>query len=242
MKKSILNLALVAALGFAPVAAMAQEASEDSSGFNWNIAVTSDYLFRGVSQTNQEAALQGGLGYEFENGIYVGTWASNVDFGLNGANTEADFFVGWNHDLSDAWNMDVSLVHYSYHGESPAPLGFDFDYSELIGKFTLNDQWTFTGAYTNDWNNSGFDSYYVNAGASFDIGNEFTLDAGVGFTRVDFPFSGTPNNFIDYSVGVSRSFGPLNATLQYVDTNNNATDFYGELAADKFVLTLGFEG
>ena len=84
MRKQMISLALLALM---PLAAQAQE--DDGSGFNWNAAATSEYMFRGISQTDDKPAIQLGAGYSFSNGIYVGGWASNVDFGES---TDAETF------------------------------------------------------------------------------------------------------------------------------------------------------
>ena len=74
-----LKAALLAALLLAPAVSFAQEA-EAESNFSWNAGVVSDYVFRGVSQSNREIALQGGLDYAFgDSGAYVGTWGATVD-------------------------------------------------------------------------------------------------------------------------------------------------------------------
>lgn len=241
MKKHLINLAVLAALAIAPTTLLAQEesAAEDESGFSWNLGLTSDYVFRGVSQSDEEIALQGGLDYSFASGFYVGTWASTVDFGAGSPDTEVDVYVGWNTDLSDSWNFDVNLVRYTYHGESD---GYgSIDYNELIGVFTLNDQWTFTAAYANDYGNSDTKSYYLAAGSSFDIGNEFSLDTSVGFNDFDYDGGGS-DNFFDYSIGVSRAFGPVSASLQYIGTDSDGEAFAGDAAEDRVVLSITVEG
>jgi uncharacterized protein (TIGR02001 family) len=235
MKKSILNLALVAALGFAPVAAMAQEASEDSSGFNWNAAVTSEYFFRGISQGPDRAALQLGAGYEFESGFYVGAWGSNIEFG-DSTDNEIDLFVGYNRDISDQWNWDVQVVRYEYTGQ---PDGVDYAYNELINKFAYGENLEFTLGYTNDYLNSSENSFYYAANGSWEIGAGFNFSAGLGYTTVGGPL----DNFIDYSVGVDKDVGVINVSVKYIGTDSSAEDNFGpELSDNKFVFTLGYEG
>lgn len=223
-------LALLAAL---PLAAQAQD--EDDSGFNWNATLTSEYLFRGISQTDDQPALQAGAGYSFSNGFYVGAWASNVDFG-DQTDAEIDGFIGWNGDLNDSTNLDVQLVRYDYVGQ---PSGVDYAYNELIGKATFNEQYTVTLGYTNDYLNSSENSIYGAFGGSWDVGWDMSLNAGVGYTSN----SGGIDDYMDYSIGLSRDFGPVNASLSYVGTDGNAEDLFGEdNAEDKFVLAFSVGG
>lgn len=209
------------------------EAEEEESNFSWNLALTSDYVFRGVSQTLREPALQGGLDYSFgDSGFYIGTWGSNVDFGDGGPDLEVDTYVGWNADVSDSLNLDVMLTRYNYLG---AESGYgDIDYNELIGTLTWNEMLAFQLAYTNDYVNTGESSTYVNVTGNWDLGNEFGLTAGIG--RTDFEDS---DGYTDWTIGVNRQFGPVNAALNYYDTN---TDFGGDRLSDAVVLTFTIEG
>lgn len=232
MRKHLIALALLAAM---PIAAQAQDSEDDGSGFNWNAAVTSEYMFRGISQTDDRPALQVGAGYSFSSGFYVGAWASNVDFG-EGTDAEIDTFVGWNGDLAESTNLDVQLVRYNYVGE---PDGVDYAYNELIGKLTFNEQYNVTLGYTNDYLNSSTDSFYGAVGGSWEVGGGVNLTAGVGYTTIQGPEDG----YLDYSVGVNRDFGPANISLNYVDTDNNAEDLFGEdNSEDRVVLTVSFGG
>ncbi len=134
MKPIKLCTALATALLLsAPLAAFAQEAEEEaSSPFSATFAVTTDYVFRGVSQTDNGPAFQAGASYSAPFGLYAGVWGSNVDFGDGGPNFEVDYFVGWNKDLSDSWNLDLGVNRYTYEGASD---GYgNIDYNEYIAK------------------------------------------------------------------------------------------------------------
>ena len=77
--KKIITAAVATAL-FAGMGATQAQAIEASA----NVTLTSDYRFRGISQTGEDAAIQGGFDLGFEPGFYIGTWASSVDFGGDG--------------------------------------------------------------------------------------------------------------------------------------------------------------
>lgn len=235
MRKHLIALALLAAT---PFAAFAQD--EDSSGLNWNAAATSEYFFRGISQTDDHPALQGGVGYSWTNGLYVGAWASNVDFGHSDpTDAEIDTFVGWNGDVSDKVNLDVQLVRYNYAGE---PDGVNYAYNELVGKATIAENYTVTLGYTNDYLNTDTDSTYLGLGGSWGIGKDVNLTASVGYTTLDNDIA-TEDGYFDYSVGVNRDFGPVNVGLGYVGTNGDADNVFGkDNAEDKVVLTFAIGG
>lgn len=213
---------------------------EESSNLSWNLALTSDYVFRGITQTDFDPALQGGLDYSFgDTGLYVGAWASNVDFAdSDGPDVELDYYIGWNHDLSDTLNLDLQVVRYSYMGEQDA-YG-NIDYNEVIGALAYDEMLTFTVAYANDYSNSGYSSLYYNLAGSWDLGNDFAVNAGVGRTN----FSDDVGSYTDWNLGVSRQFGPVNAALNYYDVTGGFIDdvFGDEKASDRVVLTLSIEG
>jgi len=230
------QLTTMALLSLLPMAAQAQE--DDGSGFNWNAALTSEYMFRGLSQTDDQPALQAGAGYSWGNGLYIGAWASNVDFG-NGTDAEVDTFIGWNGDLSDSVNLDVQLVRYNYLGE---PDGTDQAYNELIGKLSFAEHYSATLGYTNDFLATDTNSVYVGMGGDWEIGKGYNLTAGVGYTTIDDDLGGV-DGYADYSVGVNRDFGKVNIALGYYGTNADAEDFFGtDNAEDKFVLTFSVGG
>ena len=216
-----LKAAILAALLLAPAVSFAQEvAAEEESNFSWNAGIVSDYVFRGVTQSGKDIAFQGGLDYAFgDSGFYVGAWGSNVDFGAQAApDIEVDAYVGYNVDLSEKVNLDVMLTRYTYHG---ADSGYgNIDYNELITKVALADVATLTLGYTNDYSNTGENVLYANLGHSWDLGKEYSLNAGFGRTFADF------GEYNDWNVGVSKTFGPLEVGLNYYDTNLpvNASD------------------
>ena len=100
---------------------------------NWSATVSgvSDYTFNGVSQTQNDPALQVGLDKAFDSGLYAGTWASNVDFGGD-TNLEWDFYVGRYQMLTETVSVDYGIAYYSYHGASDSS---DGNYPELYTKF-----------------------------------------------------------------------------------------------------------
>lgn len=224
-----LKAAVLAALLLAPAAAFAQDAEE--SNFSWNFGVTSDYVFRGISQSNRDVAFQGGVDYAFgDSGFYAGAWGSNVDFADDiGPQAEVDMYVGYNTDIGEKFNVDVMLTRYTYHAEE-AGYGSS-DYNELITKVGLKDVATLTVGYTNDYANTGEDSTYVNIGNSWDLGNNYSLNAGFGRTYF------TDSEYNDWNVGVSKTIGDFEFGLNYYDTN-----LEGPRAADAVVFSVTIGG
>jgi len=241
-----LSLALAAALFALPLTAFAQDevaadevaAEEETSIFSWNAAIASDYVFRGVSQTDEEAALQLGADLNFDSGLYVGVWASNVDFGSGGPDLEVDTYIGWNTDLTDAWNLDLMLTRYNYLGEQD---GFgDGDYNEFISTLAFNETYSFTFGYTNDVYNLDDDGFYYAVAGSWELGSGVGLDVGLG--RSTFASSTGFDDYTDWSVAVNRDFGWVNAALGFYGTDASGDDNFGDAGGNRFVLSLSIGG
>ena len=219
MKPVKLATALATALLLSlPMSAFAQEAEEEESPFSATFAVTTDYVYRGVSQTDNEPAFQAGASYSAPFGLYAGVWASNVDFGEGGPDYEVDYYVGWNKDLNDSWNLDLGVNRYTYEGSS-AGYG-DIDYNEYIAKVTWSGPVTVGGilAYADDYSNTGAEEIYAGVSASYDIGDSgFSVGASTGYTSIDAGSDGRAD-FYDGAITLSKGFGPATATLGYYDT------------------------
>jgi len=218
----------VALLAAAPFASFAQD--EETPLINWSIAATSDYVWRGSSQSDENPTGQVGLTFNLPAGFYAGGWASGVDFGDGDPDFEVDYYVGYNTDFSDSVNFDVMLNRYTYPGAS------ELNFNELITKTTFVDTYSLTVAYANDFGGSDAKAWYVNGGASFGLPQDFSLDLGVGRSLFDDGVG--MEDYTDWSVGVSRSFGMVSASLGYIGTDGNGRDNFGRLADDRVVLTL----
>lgn len=239
MKSAQLRAAVVLALAVLPLVSFAQEAEavpeEQESPISWSLAATSDYVFRGVSQTDEDPAAQASITYTSPVGLYVGVWASNVDFGNAGPDIEYDTFVGYNVEISPAVTFDVMLNRYNYEGSADDSA---LAYNELITKTTFLENYSATVAYTNDFLGSSEESWYYVLGAGIGLPNDFTLGFSAAHTTIDesLPF----DDYSDYSVSLSRSWGALTASLAYIDTDSHGEVNFGRLAEDRAVLTFTY--
>lgn len=98
--------------------AFAQEEAPDAITVSGSVAIASDYRFRGVSQTDKEVALQGGVTISHESGAYVGFWGSNLaGWGtFLGANLETDIIAGFKFPVAEGATLDVGVTYYMYPG------------------------------------------------------------------------------------------------------------------------------
>jgi len=107
MKK--IFLALLLAVGFTTAHAQ----------LTANVGLTSDYRFRGVSQSNNGAAVQGGVDYAHSSGLYLGNWNSSVSTALypNSSGAQSDLYAGWKKDVYKGLTVDVGSYNYFYLGK-----------------------------------------------------------------------------------------------------------------------------
>ena len=152
MKKLLLATAVAAALA-APVAALAQAKSPHT--VTGNLSLNSDYRFRGISQTFSQPALQGGFDYSHANGLYIGTWGSNVYGGrtsqalgtaYNQGNLELDIYGGYKFEPFKDVTADLGILTYLYPGAKYAVATNDkYTNTELYG--AIGYKW-FTAKYS----------------------------------------------------------------------------------------------
>jgi uncharacterized protein (TIGR02001 family) len=186
-----------------------------------DITFTSDYAFRGVSQTEEAPALQGGLSLTDESGFYVSVWGSNVDFLAEGT-LELDVMLGWSGAINDDWSTDVGIMRYGY--PNTAIPGSNF--WEIYGSLSYKDL-TFGLAYSDDYYANSGNFYYVYANYSYALTESFSLDLHVGQNEYD----DSSASYLDWSVGVSTEVLGAGLSLAYVDT-----DVDGSYLADSRVI------
>jgi uncharacterized protein (TIGR02001 family) len=209
---------LAAALAFTAIAPMA------SAEVSVTGTIISDYVFRGVSQTDSSPALQLGLDYEHENGFFAGVWASNVDF-EDDADTEIDFFAGYYGEVNDTFSYDVMYNYYTYQGYSSAD---DSDYGEFLFNAYIN-AFTVGLGYASDYVNTGDSAQYVSVAYDIELPEEYALTLQAGYTSGD---AFDDNEYVDYSVTVAKTFYDFDFTAALINTDIDDSD----IADFRFVL------
>ncbi len=163
-------------------------------GLTANAAVTSNYLWRGLEQTNGNSAVSGGLDYANDSGFYVGTWVSNAEW-AEGMTYELDIYGGFTGETK-AFSYDVGFVHYAYPDSVD-----DVDFTEVnasvsVGIFTLGY------AVLADAQGADFgDDSYVSIDVEFEVAKELALTLHVGTGTDDF-YAG--EEYIDYGASLSK--------------------------------------
>ncbi|MRR50320.1 MAG: hypothetical protein EG825_05310 [Rhodocyclaceae bacterium] len=117
MRKALIASA-VATLFAVPSLVSAQAAAPSEHTFTGNMTLTTDYRFRGISQSFKLPAVQGGIDYSHSSGIYLGTWASSISGNQypGGAGLEWDFYGGYKFEPVKDLGLDIGLLYYYYPG------------------------------------------------------------------------------------------------------------------------------
>ncbi|EAQ29185.1 hypothetical protein NAP1_00395 [Erythrobacter sp. NAP1] len=211
-----------------PVAVTANKmAGESGLTFSANVALTSEYRFRGVDLSGGELAVQGGFDVSHSSGFYVGTWASNLDEDTVGyGSLELDLYGGWSGNVAEAVSVDVGFIAYTY---PDAPAG-DFDYYEFYGSlgFSLGPASATTGiAYAPgqdglDFGGGTDDNLYLYTDLSVGIPNTpISIDGHLGYTDGSLTFTNDGEAF-DWSIGASVGLGGnFSASVAYVEAEGN---------------------
>lgn len=236
-----------------PIAAQAQTAEEPAPPVtvSGSVSLTSDYRFRGVSQSDQEIAVQGGLTISHDSGVYIGAWGSNLagwgTFG--GANLELDLIAGYKAKLANNATLDVGAVWYMYPGGADKT-DFVEPYAKLTGttgpatltagiayapKQEALGRWYFTGADAaagvyNDPGAKDDNLYLWGDGALTIAGTPLTAKAHIGYSDGN-PGLG-PNatsvaptgRYWDWSLGLDASYKNLTLGIAWIDTDISDRD------------------
>ena len=229
-------------------------ASTAHAGTTGSVTVTSDYIFRGTTQTNQEPALQGGLEYAAESGLYIGTWGSNVSWLSDlsspaapiSSSLEIDVYGGYRGKFSDTVSYDVGALYYWYPGDFPS--GFNSaDTLEVYAgitvaaseKITLGAKYSVAATDLFGYADSS-GSGYLDLSANFVVAEGWTVGAHAGKQWID---GNGAFEYADWKLGVTKAFSNgFSVGLAYTGTDADSAlytnPFGSKIARDTVALTV----
>lgn len=224
------------ALSAAPAFAQDAEAPKEIT-VTGSAAVTSDYRFRGVSQSGGDIAIQGGITVSHASGFYVGTWGSSIDLGSLYGSTELDIFGGWTGEVASGVTTDVGLLYYAYPNGSGGDSEFFEPYASVSGmagpakvKLGVTYAWK-QDALPNFAGNKKTDNLYLYGNVDLAIPNTpLTVSGHVGYADGALApcyYCTSDRTGIDYSIGASATvYGPLSVSVSYVGVSGPSVDSY----------------
>jgi len=201
--------------------------------FSATVLLATDYVFRGISNTDGDPAIQGSMDYEHDSGFYAGIWGSNVKFRENAASDttvdeatiEIDYYAGFAAEFDVGISWDLGVLYYTYPG---AESDLDYDYWEVLGALgyaleetTLEPEAGIELYYSPDYFGGSGDATYAAAllnlslpmelGAVFSVGKQWFKDD-------------SDLNYTDWKIGLTRSLQGFDIELAYTDTNLSKSD------------------
>jgi len=228
--------------GLISVPTFAADAPASPHSFSGNVGVTTDYIFRGITQTQHKPALSGGVDYSHSSGLYAGTWMSNQSWvGTGGtaatgdayktnSSLEWDLYGGYKGTAGDV-GYDVGVIRYYYPGDkvagaiSPdtteAYLGASWKMLSVKYSHVLSDY--FIG-WAGTANAKTRGSNYLELNASRDLGDGWGLLGHIGHQKVKHD-DANKASYSDWKIGVTKDVGFGTVTAAYSDTDADAAAY-----------------
>ncbi len=223
MKKTLLSLAAATVVSTMPVLVHA----EDANPLSFNVSLTTDYRYRGISQSRLKPALQGGADYALPNGFYVGTWGSTISWikdagtiagvDTGSAPVEIDFYGGYKGEIQKDFGYDVGLLQYWYPSNKLSNLAANANTLELYGALTFGPA---TLKYSHSLTNlfGSLDSKgsgYLDLSATFDVSG-FSVTPHIGHQKVK---NWSYGSYTDYSLTVAKDAAGFTWSAAVVGTD-----------------------
>ncbi|MEW5770864.1 MAG: TorF family putative porin [Pseudomonadota bacterium] len=218
-------------------------AADSPHSIAYNVGATTDYIFRGISQSQGDPAISGGIDYSHASGFYAGAWASTQKWVETGpyktdSDFELDLYGGYKGTVGDI-GYDVGVIRYSYDGDRgaavtlPTPdttevyIGASWKFLSAKYSYVVSDYFVGWGSPTAKSNGSS----YLELNATHDLGNGWGLLGHIGHQKVE---NTSIASYTDFKVGVTKDVGFGVVTLAYSDTDADTTSYTwaGEKVAD----------
>jgi len=243
-------LALGIMVGVASPAAAAEDLIPPTEGpfsITGSLALTSEYFFRAISQSDDSPAVQGGLNANYDLGFATasaGVWASNVDFGpadVQDATVEVDYLVGLSGKLMEKLSWNFGGIYYSYPGANNSAgsepdywevaLGSSYDFGILTAGVSYN--------YSPDFFANSGEAHYVHGKITVPLW-KVDLIGAVGKQWIEKKQAFAGPDYIDYKLAVAAKVYGFDLDAAFIDTTENS--FNGAplptYAQNQFVFTV----
>jgi uncharacterized protein (TIGR02001 family) len=216
-----------------------------------NFTATNNYIWRGLTQTINEGAIQGGIDYASESGFYIGTWASNVSY-------DSDDVYSYEHDIyfglageTDSFSWDVGYLYYNYDSNA----GYDF--SEVYGSLGIGNFSATLSLLVHAEPDEGPTEDFGFAKASYwsfdyaiplESGAEIGLHAGFHEGDFMYSFNGATDDYWDFNISIAKDgfYGMITTTTLGDDDNGDGIEDYASMGPRdndnvKFVIGYGLD-
>ena len=232
MKSKLLNTLIVAALAL-PGIALA-----DGSPYSGNVSLVSQYLYRGIAQSNYKPAIQGGFDFADPSGFYAGVWGSSISWLADGgyynsSSLELDTYAGYSGGFATDYTYNVGFLRYNYPGEYSASAGqITANTNELYGSIG----WKMVSAkYSRSFTNlfgvpDSSGSGYIEVNATYTLEGP-AVDLAAHFGKQSIAGTGNDTfNYTDYNVKASKTLGGYTYGLMLSKVKGSTSGAYTDKA------------
>jgi uncharacterized protein (TIGR02001 family) len=219
------------------------------TNFSGTATITTDYVFRGLSQTKEDPAVQASFDYKHPSGVFLGAWASNVDETISEGNIEIDLYGGYKGQLFENLSYELSIIYYWYPGGAHDP---DWDYVELHGglnyafaKLPLEPSVGVGFNYSPDFYGEDGNAYYYSGTLRLTLPYSFGLGFELGYQ--DVKGDKTTGNgrgldgrdgydYLFWKIGLSKEVLGFNLDVSYYDASEE--QHFGHIGGDRTVFSI----
>ncbi len=245
MKLQKLTALCLAASAFTATSAMAWESEDGQHSTSASVALSTDYMWRGTSQTDNEAAVSGSFDYSHSTGFYAGAWASNIQ--LDDSSIEIDGYLGYASEFGDTGiSYDVGFMRYFFPGNDR-----NGDWNEIYAALSYS-YFSFKVSHSADAlaSHESATHYLFGFNYGLPMGVEFHANyAFYDFDDLDGTFgaaaAGVDDTLEDFNLGFSKEIAGFGFDLTYYNTLSDAEELVENLnggsdsiADDRFVFTI----
>lgn len=195
-------------------------------------ALTTDYVWRGTTQTQGDPAVQAGFKASADNGLYGAVWGSNVEFAPETrASSELDVTLGWSGNVAEDWALDVNLTHYRYPSTT-----VDLNWTEAIGTLTWKQNYWAQLGYSTEALATDEAGIYAQVGAKLPLNEQVRLEAAAGYYWLDDAYD---DSYAHAQLGAVWAFkAPFELRVTAHATDSSARDLFPGLAGSRVEAAL----
>lgn len=194
--------------------------------------LTSDYVWRGTTQTRGDAAVQAGFKAAADSGFYGALWGSNVEFDpATHASSELDFSLGWSGAIAPDWTLDANLTHYRYPSTT-----VDLNWTEAIATLGWKQNYWAQLGWSNDALATGEAGTYLQLGAKYPISERVRIEGAVGHYWLDDAYG---DRYSHAQLGATWAFkAPFELRVTAHGTDHSAKALFPQLAGSRLEAAL----
>ncbi len=233
---TVKSLVIMVSFSLLSILSLSTASAADLTG---KITLTSNYIFRGLDQSNRSPAVQGGYDWSHDSGLYTGIWVSSVATGPEGS-IEVDGYFGYTTEWQRyGVGMDVGFIHYRYphisgeRNEIYGVLSFNGFSGSVWYELNENTEELMVNGELEDIPSKSNANTFIYGKLAYEIsvGPEIGISVAVGQQTLDTDFDGTGaelDDIVDWSLGIGKTFFGVGFSLKYSDTNldtDEKTDF-----------------